>query len=633
MPDLTNLNPQQVNAVKHTNGPALVLAGPGSGKTRVLTHRIAYLIEQGIARPHEIMAITFTNKAAGEMKSRIKDLTNEFSPEWIGTFHSTCAKILRIDGKNIGIPSSFNIYDTDDSVALIKQIEQQMNIDPKKYHPINILGAISSAKQELIDEHEYKGYAQGVFQDIVSRVYVEYQKNLTRAESLDFSDLIFKTVKLFTESSETLHKYNERFKYILVDEYQDTNKAQYDLTKLLSKSHNNIFVVGDMAQAIYSWRGADYRNIINFKRDYPSTKVYNLEQNYRSTKVIIDASKGLISKNETNLDLDLWTDNDKGDLITLYSAYSEKDEADFIADQISKCNRPLNEIGILYRTNAQSRNIEDTFVKLGIPYRIIGGIKFYARKEVKDVISFLKVINNPKDTVAWQRIINIPPKGIGQKTFEKIRDGGFDLETIKAKTGIDYKKLAEDAKKLQTISVLEEILEETNYISYLESQNEENEKIEARKENIKELKSVAQEFENLQDFLENVALVEAESEDDDETTDKVTLMTLHSAKGLEFDVVFLVGLEEGLFPHSRSVEEKDKLEEERRLCYVGVTRARKKLYLTYATKRLYFGTTSFNTVSRFIAEIPEDLIETQNTSSHNEVSAKSIDDFFDEMGI
>lgn len=629
--DFSKLNSEQIKAARHKTGPAVVLAGPGSGKTRVLTSRIANLIDENIANPSEIMAITFTNKAAKEMKERVQVIAGDKAPSWIGTFHSTCSKILRIDGEIIDIPKTYNIYDTDDSVSLIKKIEDELHIDSKKTHPMDVLASISSAKQELIDEFEYDSYKQGSFQDKVARIYKIYQKRLKRSGALDFSDLISKTVELFN-NNKIKEKYNSRFKFILVDEYQDTNRAQYILTKLLAGKSENIFVVGDMSQAIYSWRGADYRNINNFIKNFPKSTTYNLEQNYRSTQTIIEASKSLIKNNQNNINLGLWTDNSKGEKIVIYPAFSEKDEANYICKVILESGINYNSIAVLYRTNAQSRSIEDAFIKYNIPYKIYGGLKFYARREVKDIVSFLKVIANPKDEVSWARIINIPPKGIGKVTFDKIRKNEFDLEEISNKTKIDFKKLHEISSTTPTAKLIDLILGQTKYIQYLENTNEEKDKIEARIENIQELKTVANELENLTEFLESVSLFEDNEDKNEVGLSKVTLMTVHSAKGLEFDMVVIAGLEEGIFPHSRSINEREKLEEERRLCYVAITRAKTKLVITHATKREFFGRTSFNPVSRFVSEIPEHLVENKFSSNQN-VDTKTIDDFFSELGI
>lgn len=628
--DFSKLNNEQIKASRHTTGPAVVLAGPGSGKTRVLTSRIAYLIDEQSISPHNIIAITFTNKAAKEMRERVMGLSGTNSPSWIGTFHSTCSKILRMDGEIIGVPKTFNIYDTDDSVSLIKQIEEELNIDTKETHPMAVLSSISSAKQELIDEFEYESYKQGPFQDKVARIYKIYQKRLKKSGALDFSDLISKTVELLN-NKETLEKYNSKFNFILVDEYQDTNRAQYILTKLLAGSRQNIFVVGDMSQAIYSWRGADYRNINNFLKDYPKAITYNLEQNYRSTQTIIEASKSLIKNNPSNINLDLWTENNEGEKITIYPAFSEKDEANYICKSILQSGISYKNIAILYRTNAQSRSIEDALIKNNIPYKIYGGLKFYARREVKDIISFLKVIANPNDEISWARIINIPPKGIGKVTFDKIREEGFKLDEISKRTDINFEDLHNIAQVTPTAKLIDTVLKQSKYIEYIESANEEKDKIEARIENIQELKTVANELPNLIEFLESVSLFEDGESEDGSDNNKITLMTAHAAKGLEFDMVIIAGLEEGIFPHSRSINEREKLEEERRLCYVAITRAKSKLIITHATKREFFGRTSFNPVSRFVSELPEHLIE--NRLSESTIDTKTIDDFFSEVGI
>lgn len=627
---INKLNQEQQRATLHVNGPALVLAGPGSGKTRVLTHRVANLINQG-ASPYEIIAITFTNKAAAEMKERVASITGEKNrPNWIGTFHSTCAKILRIDGKYAGIENNFNIYDSSDSLALIKEISLQKNIS-KKTNLASILNSISSAKNELIGPAEYKGFARGMFQEDVAKVYEAYQKRLADNNALDFGDLLYRTVLLLQESQEAREKYQKNFKFILVDEYQDTNRAQYMFTKILGERHNNIFVVGDMAQAIYSWRGADYRNIINFKNDYNNCQVYNLTKNYRSTKNIINAAKEVIKNNRKNINLDLWTENEDGEKIQLFEASSEKEESDYICRTIEDSNLKYSQIAVLYRTNAQSRTVEDSFIRNSIPYKIIGGLRFYDRKEIKDILAFLKVINNPKDSVAWNRIINVPPKGIGQKTLEKIAEGGYNIKEISEKTRIDFAGLSKKTKTLSTEQIMQQVIEQTGYIKYLNSQPEDQEKINSRIENIKELKSVAQEFTTLQDFIENAALLES-TEINSENKDQVTLMTLHAAKGLEFDLVFLIGLEEGIFPHSRSLEELEQLEEERRLCYVGITRAKLLLHLTYARRRTLYGRSTSNLTSRFISEIPEHLIENGSNNS-GQVKIEDVEDFFKEIGI
>lgn len=627
-----SLNKEQIEAVKHLDGPALVVAGPGSGKTRVLTHRIAYLMEEHGVNEFNILSVTFTNKAAQEIKKRVSLLTgaNKTIP-WSGTFHSICSRILRKDGTRIGIPISFVIYDSDDQLSTVKQIVKDFGINTKQINPHAILSSISQAKSELIGPDDYEGFAKGYFHKTVAKVYFEYTKRLHKADALDFDDLLFQCVILFRKEPEVLDKYQNTFKYILVDEYQDTNKAQYELTRLLAKKHLNIFVVGDMSQAIYSFRGADYRNILNFQRDYPDAKIYNLEQNYRSTQTILDAATNVISNNTNNIKLELWTDKGLGEKITVFGAQSEKEESFYVCTQIDELKTkktPLTDIAILYRTNAQSRNIEEQLIRFNIPYRIIGGFRFYARKEIKDVISYLRVIHNPKDSVSWERIINTPPRGIGDKTREKLKADGWNISVIDEKTKLPFTKWIEDAKTLSTNELLHEVVEKSGYLSWLNDGTEENL---SRIENIKELYSVASQFNELADFLENVALIESTDKPNRDDMDAVTLMTIHASKGLEFKYVFLIGAEEGLFPHSQSLMEKEQLEEERRLCYVAITRAMEKIHITNAQSRLYFGTTQSNFPSRFISEIPSSLIEIKGGAYQLGQKNYKLDDFLDDM--
>jgi DNA helicase II / ATP-dependent DNA helicase PcrA len=634
---LQKLNDQQIPAVKHFEGPALVVAGPGSGKTRVLTYRIAYLISEHGVSTSNILCVTFTNKASGEIKERVvkilKSLGNETAKiPWSGTFHSVCARILRKDGYNTGIPPSFAIYDTDDQLALIKQIMKDFGIDKKQINPNAALATISSAKAELVDSQEYSAYAHGYFQRTVAKIYPEYQKRLRDNDALDFDDILVETVRLFSENKAVLEKYQDIFKFILIDEYQDTNKAQYVLTKLLSEKNKNLYVVGDMAQAIYSFRGADYRNILNFQKDFSKARVYNLEQNYRSTQTILDAASNVIKNNSTHIHLDLWTNQGSGEKVILYTGANEQDEADFVVEQIlnelSK-GSDYNEMAVLYRTNAQSRNIEEHLIKSNIPYKIVGGFRFYARREIKDIISYLRAVRNPKDTVSWERIINTPPRGIGKKAQESLKSSGWNLEEIQYKTGLPFIRWYENSDTLATIELMDEVLEKTGYIKWLDDGSEESLQ---RIENIKELRSVASAFNNLDDFLENVALIES-SDKPDVNAEGVTLMTIHASKGLEFKTVFLVGMEEGLFPHSRSMFEMRELEEERRLCYVAMTRAKENLYLTQARQRLYFGKTEANNSSRFIEEIPQNLIKHIGYKSPGETVDQMINDFLDEMEV
>lgn len=630
----SKLNPQQVEAVKHLNGPALVVAGPGSGKTRVLTNRVAFLIQEKKISEMEILCVTFTNKASDEIQYRVKKMLGKDTKlPWSGTFHSVCSKILRKEGFQMGIPPFYVIYDTDDSASLIKGILKDFGIDSKRFHPKAVLETISSAKSELISASEYQSYAQGYFQRTVAKIYPEYQKRLRKNNALDFDDLLFETVKLFDQFPEVLKKYQNIFKYILVDEYQDTNRAQYVLTTQLSDAHKNLFVVGDMSQAIYSFRGADYRNILNFQKDYPDAKIYNLEQNYRSTQTILDAAKGVIKNNSTHIALDLWTEEGEGEKLVVFTGGSDREEIAFVINEmvdLLSSGKSYEEVAVLYRTNAQSRLMEEELIKNNIPYRIYGGVRFYARKEIKDIVSFLKVIHNPKDSVSWKRIINVPPKGIGQKSVEKIQKNGWDLEEISKKTKIPFRKWVEGKGKLSTLELMEEVLAKTGYIKWLKDEGEENI---YRIENIEELKSVASRFVELSEFLENVALIESSSKPSAVNSDSVTLLTAHASKGLEFPVVFIIGMEEGLFPHSNSLTELAELEEERRLCYVAITRAKEKVYLTNAKSRLYFGRVQANLPSRFLGEIPKNLVDARGMTLKDYFKRliKNDDDFLDDM--
>lgn len=598
---LNDLNTDQQEAVAQTDGPILILAGAGSGKTRVLTYKVAYLIQEKNVSPHNIIMVTFTNKAAGEMKDRIRLLltnnqsriTNNDLP-FAGTFHSLCVKILRVHGSAIGIPDSFLIYDGQDQIDTIKDIMKTLDISIKSTNPNSVLHTISEAKNELISATEYPQYARGYFQEIVARVYLQYQKVLKDNGALDFDDLLFKTVELFTRHPDIGGIYKEKYHYVLVDEYQDTNKAQFSITKYLASRWHNICVVGDASQSIYRWRGADFRNIINFKQDYPSVKVFHLERNYRSTQTILDAAYSVISKNTSHPILKLWTNKQSIEPILLYEARTEHDEATFLAQTILQANRPFTDFAILYRTNAQSRVIEESFLHSGIPYVLVGGTRFYERKEVKDVLAYLRLLANAKDTASIKRI-----EKLGKGRMQKFLDFA--------------EKLKKDAKliDLSTLELLDRVLDITSYLELYDA-NVEDEAY--RLENIKELRSVATEFPKLMDFLETVALVEQEyrpkqCQQNESDRNAVTLMTLHAAKGLEFPTVFIVGMEEGIFPHSRSLMDREELEEERRLCYVGVTRAKDKLYLTYANRRLFFGTRTQNTISRFIADMPQDILE------------------------
>jgi DNA helicase-2/ATP-dependent DNA helicase PcrA len=607
---LAHLNPDQKKAAGFLHGPAIVLSGPGSGKTRVITHRIAYLIKNRKIDPRKILAVTFTNKAANEMKERVfKILGDKSGSPAMGTFHAICARILREDGYEIGLGSKFVIFDQADSFALIKEVMKEAGIDTKQFSPGKIRWSIEEAKNELIGPGEYEGLAQGFFQqEIVTNVYKVYQQKLEKQHGADFEDLLFKTVVLFKKHLKILTKYQTRWEFILVDEYQDTNKVQYELTKLLAGDKRNIFIVGDAAQAIYGWRGADFRNILNFSKDFPESKLFNLEQNYRSTKKILAAATTVISQNRSHPILHLWTKNPEGVPIITYEAKNELEEAEFITRAINKFVSnggafSYNSFAVLYRTNAQSRVIEEAFLRKGIPYILVGGVRFYERREVKDVLSYLRLVVNPKDEISYKRVINVPPRGIGPAT---IKSKGQKVK--------DFNRLLADLRNKgegkTTIELIDTVLKETDYLKWLDDGSIE---AAARVENVKELRSVATEFPDISDFLENVALVEREYRPQKPSLEKgakdaVTLMTAHAAKGLEFPVVFMVGMEEGLFPHSRSLIDTNELEEERRLAYVGITRAKEQLYFTYATNRLYFGQRSDGTPSRFLIEIPQDLM-------------------------
>ena len=580
-----------------TDGPILILAGAGSGKTRVLTYKVAYLSLFKKIDPANILLLTFTNKAAGEMKERVSRLMvyqkGFVHPPYAGTFHSFCAKFLRKEGKYIGLPVNYIIYDQQDQLDVVKDCMMKLNISPKNFHPSAILNTISEAKNELITEAEYPKYARGHFQETVAQIYSLYQKTLKNNYALDFDDLLIVVVDTLKNYPEILEKYQDIFRYVLIDEYQDTNRAQYTLSKLLAGKYRNICVVGDASQSIYSWRGADYRNLVNFQKDYPDLKVFYLEENYRSTQKILNGAFSVISKNSTHPILSLWTKNGEGDRINIYQARNEQDEASFIARELVKEVRnktqQYHDFAVLYRTNAQSRVVEEVFLHLGIPYVLVGGVRFYERKEIKDVLSMLRFISNDKDSVSFKRITKL-----GKGRLNKF---------------IQYSKVV-DSSKLTTLEILDSVVEKTGYLEMYDDKNEEDL---ARLENIKELRSVASEFTDLSQFLENVALVEQEYFPDKTINykgakDAVSLMTLHAAKGLEFNSVFMVGMEEGIFPHSRSLLDRSAIEEERRLCYVGITRAKKKLYLTYATRRLFFGLRSENIVSRFICDIPEELL-------------------------
>nr|WP_226984175.1 DNA helicase PcrA [Halothermothrix orenii] len=638
---LTGLNPEQKKAVEHFEGPLLILAGAGSGKTRVLTHRIAYLIENYGVNPLQILAVTFTNKAAGEMKERVDNLLGGMAGDlWVSTFHSLCARILRKEIGKIGYDNNFVIFDTDDQQKLISRILKELNLDPKKTRPRAILSEISRAKNELIDPRSYANNVGDYFQDITARIYPLYQERLKESNALDFDDLIMKTIEVFVDNPMVLEYYQERFKYILVDEYQDVNFAQYKLVQLLANKYRNLCVVGDPDQGIYGFRGADIRNILNFEEDYPEARVIKLEQNYRSKEKILKAAHHVIRNNTARKEKRLWTKRGKGEDLKLYVAFDDKDEASYVCRKIKELKREKNykfsDFAVLYRTNSQSRSVEEMMVKYAIPYQIVGGFRFYDRMEIKDILAYLRVIYNPSDEVSLLRIINRPKRGIGQGTISKLsryaRERGISLykagteaesnpyltASFKKRVKAFFDLLEELREKSETLSIdtlTHQVVTRTGYQREL---NEEGtQQARNRLENIQELFSVIEEFmkgnenKTLGAFLEEVSLI-SDVDNMEDNQNVVTLMTLHSAKGLEFPVVFIIGMEEGLFPHANSMMDHEELEEERRLCYVGITRARDELYLTRARERMRFGQRKPYPPSRFLDEIPPQLFEDNN---------------------
>ena len=650
---LTKLNDEQVQAVTHIDGPVLIVAGPGSGKTKVLTHRVAYLIKQGIP-PENILAVTFTNKAANEMKERIHGLvpsqktSSPFSKKQVGplvgTFHSICARILRQEIEPLGWKQDFVIFDDKDSQSLIKKVMADLEISEDQFNPSAIQQIISQQKNEFIGAQGFIDKADDFFSKTTAAIWQGYDDRLKKNNALDFDDLLILPVNLFKKDSTLLEKYQEKFKYILVDEYQDTNHAQYLLINMLAQKYRNLFVIGDESQNIYSWRGADFRNLLNFEKDYPEAKVIMLEQNYRSTQNILTAAHHVIIKNKFRKDKKLWTENKAGSLITLFSAKDEREEGRYIIEEIVKQKRKnpsfkLSDFTVLYRTNAQSRAIEESFLKTGLPYKIVGGLKFYDRKEVKDMLSFLRFIQNPNDLLALERIINVPPRGFGKDTncqeFIDWSTNGLPLKLTPRKNTAWQKfseiteSLRQAASKLPLSKLLKLIIEKTEYEKFIKGKPQDKEG-EERWENLKELFSVTKKYdlsaeelktegavsEKLRQFLEEATLM---SNQDEVVTDKnlVNLMTMHCAKGLEFPVVFIAGCEEGIFPHSRSLIDAWQMEEERRLCYVGITRAKEKLYMTTTQARQLFGSTMVNPPSRFLADIPVHLVEYINFEKEN----------------
>lgn len=635
---IDELNPQQREAVLYTEAPLLVLAGAGSGKTRVITYKIAYLVKELDIPEDNILGVTFTNKAAGEMKARVaRLLEKEASDVWLGTFHATAAKILRRYGPYIGINNNFSILDEDDQISLMKEVISELNLDIKRYPPGGFIERISRAKESLIDPVTYGEFVESYYESIVAKVYQRYQEKLMQNQALDFDDLLMYLVKLFRENEKILSYYQNKFRYILVDEYQDTNYAQYMIVFLLAQTHRRLTVVGDDDQAIYSWRGADIRNILEFEKDFPGAKVIRLEQNYRSTKNILEAANRVVAHNKFRKGKNLWTNNETGNKIKLYIAKDEISEANFVAREIillqKRENLNFGDFAVFYRTHAQSRALEEAMIKNGIPYRIIGGIKFYQRKEIKDILAYLRFIVNQYDGISLKRIINTPRRGIGDATLSKIMEYAnergisyldsmkylIDTEGLGKKVSKEVERfvnLIEDLiaySKLHSIEeIIIEVLDKTGYIKELAELQTATAQM--RIENVEELISVAKEYSKqsedltLESFLNYVSLM-SDIDNLEEENSSVILMTLHSAKGLEFPVVFMTGMEEGVFPHSLSIGEREELEEERRLCYVGMTRAKKYLYLTSAEIRTLYGHTNSNEISRFVKEIPEEYLE------------------------
>lgn len=650
----SGLNPAQQEAIEHINGPLLILAGPGSGKTRVITHRIAYLVKTCGISPRRIMAVTFTNKAAREMKERLEKLLGQTAESLtVGTFHAICARILRQDGNAVNLDANFVIYDEEDQLSLIKQCLQDLNLDPRQYNPQKIRNAISYAKSQHLTPAGFGSQANSYWDEIIARVYERYQEQLGQSNAADFDDLLMKVVQLFEKNSNILEKYQSRYLHLLVDEFQDTNITQYKLVRMLGGKHRNVCVVGDPDQSIYSWRFADIRNILSFEKDYPDARLIILEQNYRSTQNILEAASNIISVNSKRKPKKLWTENQKGSPVFVVKNYDEQDEAQFVVNEILRLSsndgiKP-GDCVVMYRTNAQSRALEEAFIRYGIKYRLIGGMKFYQRREIKDVIAYLRIIQNPFDNISFSRVIKLSGRGIGQRTLSDLTnwahehnlslfaatklvgqgEGPFFAPKITAALSGFYKMLSElivESQQLHLVELMDMVLEKSGYRDYVR----EEEDGEERWENILELRTVALDFENLppgeglSPFLEQVSLV-SDSDEIENRDDTVTLITLHQAKGLEFPVVFIVGVEEGLLPHRKSMEEGgDELEEERRLCYVGITRAEKHVYLLHTARRSIFGSSADSIPSRFLSDIPEHLIEHKGlTAAHDRFSRQA----------
>ncbi|HGD4130476.1 TPA: DNA helicase PcrA [Streptococcus agalactiae] len=645
-PLIIGMNDKQAEAVQTTDGPLLIMAGAGSGKTRVLTHRIAYLIDEKYVNPWNILAITFTNKAAREMRERAIALNPATQDTLIATFHSMCVRILRREADYIGYNRNFTIVDPGEQRTLMKRIIKQLNLDTKKWNERSILGTISNAKNDLLDEIAYEKQAGDMYTQVIAKCYKAYQEELRRSEAMDFDDLIMMTLRLFDQNKDVLAYYQQRYQYIHVDEYQDTNHAQYQLVKLLASRFKNICVVGDADQSIYGWRGADMQNILDFEKDYPQAKVVLLEENYRSTKKILQAANNVINHNKNRRPKKLWTQNDEGEQIVYHRANNEQEEAVFVASTIDNIVREqgknFKDFAVLYRTNAQSRTIEEALLKSNIPYTMVGGTKFYSRKEIRDVIAYLNILANTSDNISFERIVNEPKRGVGPGTLEKIRSFAYEqnmsllvsssnvmISPLKGKAAQAVWDLANliltlrsKLDSLTVTEITENLLDKTGYLEALQVQN--TLESQARIENIEEFLSVTKNFDDnpeitvegetgldrLSRFLNDLALI-ADTDDSATETAEVTLMTLHAAKGLEFPVVFLIGMEEGVFPLSRAIEDADELEEERRLAYVGITRAEQILFLTNANTRTLFGKTSYNRPTRFIREIDDELIQYQ----------------------
>lgn len=635
------MNAKQIEAVQALNGPVLILAGAGSGKTRALTHRIAYLIATGI-KPENILAITFTNKAAGEIKERVAKLLASVSslvavPPYMGTFHSICLRILRQDIDKLGRERNFIIYDEDDQLSLLKKVMVDLEINPKKFNPSSLLGKISKLKSELITAKEFSDSAKEFSEKILSQLYISYQLALKKNNAVDFDDLIMLCVELFQTNSETLVKYQDIFKYILVDEYQDTNRAQYVWVSLLAKKDRNLFVIGDDYQSIYQWRQADIRNILDFEKDYPEAKIILLEQNYRSTKNILAAANNIILNNKNQHHKKLWTENTEGEEIILKENHSEREEGEFIVKTIENevsAGVPISNFTVLYRTHAQSRAVEEAMIKYGLPYRILGGVKFYQRREVKDILAYLRLALNPNDEVSLSRIYNVPSRGIGTVSFEKLKKGETDVGAKQLAAYTELKKLLNELQtKTQELSptlLIKYLIKRIGYERHIVDGTTNGDE---RWQNVQELFTATKKFDSLatpegtEKFLEEVALIQ-ETDKLEKRGQTITLMTLHSAKGLEFPVVFMVGMEDGIFPHQSSFFDPTNLEEERRLCYVGITRAKQKLYLTFCRKRMIYGTTQSNSPSRFLFEIPEHLVKfTPITEKFGSLNYYDADDF------